>query len=199
MKPAASLRWLVEEEAVRLAVWSAYSPAHRTELGSTALGMEGKWWFFDPIPLEEPALATLLARGEPAGVVLTNANHEREAPAFASRFGVPLYAAAPHTCAFPAEAPERLAGLEVFPLEGAAEGERAFYHRAAGILILGDALIHLADTGFTFLPDRYCLDPARMRQSLRALARLSPRWTTFAHGAPLAGAAPLRALVAGGG
>jgi len=198
MKPAASIRWLVEEAALRLAVWSAYSPEVRTELGSTALGIDGKWWFFDPVALEEAALAELLAHGEPAGVVLTNANHERDAPGWAGRFGVPIYAAAPGAFPFAVEAPERLGarcGLKVFQIEGAAEGERAFYH-PAGLLILGDALIHLADTGFAFLPGRYCLDPARMRRSLRGLGSLSPRWITFAHGEPLADAGSrLRALL----
>ena len=157
-------------------------------------------YFVDPIPLRPAALAELLSQTAgtpPAGVLVTNGNHARAAGEFARRFGVPL-------CATAAAAKE--AGLEtgvvipeaggvVFdgafeavPLPGAAVGEVAFYRSdGGGLVIVGDALIHMGSHGFAVLPDKYCENPKELRRSLARLAERRFSMMTFAHGEPLTG------------
>ena len=43
------------------------------------------------------------------------------------------------------------------PLPGAAAGEVAFYRAdGRGLVMVGDALIHMGSHGFAVLPDKYC-------------------------------------------
>jgi hypothetical protein len=47
---------------------------------------------------------------------------------------------------------------------------------------MGDALINLPQTGFVFLPDKYCHDPVTAKTSLEILLSLEIEIMTFAHG-----------------
>lgn len=194
-----------------LALWQAYDPANKVDLHTTAVAVAGSGLYFvDPIPLRPAALSELLAQTAatpPTGVLVTNGNHARDAAAFARRFGVPLCASAP---AAAAEGPVASAvipeaggavfggAFEAVPLVGAAAGEVAFYRAdGGGLVVVGDALIHLGSHGFAILPDKYCEQPKELRRSLGRLAERDFSTLTFAHGEPLVGKADerLRALL----
>ena len=52
-------------------------------------------------------------------------------------------------------------------------------------MVFGDAVVNLAGRGLEILPDRYCTDPARLRQSLREMLQRPFERALFAHGIPL--------------
>ena len=196
-----------------LALWQAYDPASKVDLHATAVAVAGGGLYFvDPIPLRAAAVAELLAQTAdtpPAGVLVTNGNHARAAAEFARRFGVGL-------CATVAAAGEAGLGtgltipatggpvfggaFEAVPLTGAAAGEVAFYREDGdGLVIVGDALIHMDNHGFAVLPDKYCENPRELRRSLARLAEREFATMTFAHGDPIVGGADerLRKLLVG--
>jgi glyoxylase-like metal-dependent hydrolase (beta-lactamase superfamily II) len=78
-------------------------------------------------------------------------------------------------------------GVRAIALEGFAPGETAFW--LEGLLIVGDALIHAAPYGFSILPDKYCAEPKRGRESLRRLLPMPVEILTFAHGLPIVASA----------
>ena len=185
-----------------LALWQAYDPASKVDLHATAVAVAGRGLFFvDPIPLVASALDELLeetAGTPPAGVLVTNGNHARAAAEFARRFQVPLVA----TAATAVDASETIPAtggtvcgeaFEAVPLPGAVAGEVAFCREdGGGLVVVGDALIHMDHHGFTFLPDKYCENPRELRRSLTRLAARRFATMAFAHGDPLAGKADER-------
>lgn len=183
MKPAD------EYQTIRpgLAFWQAYDPAVKTDLCCCAFETPAGLVFCDPVPLAPAALEELLAGRAPRAILLTNANHERDAPALARRFGIDIWA---HSAARGQVAATRwfekgelLFGAEAIVLEGFAPGEAAFW--AHGLMLIGDALIHAPPYGFSILPDKYCADPKLGRESLEKLLRFPVEVLTFAHGLPI--------------
>jgi len=161
-----------------LAIWHQYDPAVKAELFSTAITTQAGVCLVDPIPLDGEALSDLIGTGKVGAVVVTNANHERAAAAFAADFSVPTYSAENSV-------PEAL-GLTAIPLPGAAPREIALHCGAdGGTMIVGDALIHFGSHGFSFLPAKYCTNPKLMRKSLQALLDFSFERLLFAHGTPI--------------
>lgn len=171
-------------------LWHTYDSSVETELFSAALATRTGVYLVDPIPLAQPDLAALAQSGPIAGVIATNANHQRAALEYSDRFCVPVLGR-PATLAV--IKPSRSADLsviatdlEAIEIEGAVAGEIALYHPLnGGTLIVGDALINLEPYGFTFLPSRYCLEQKQMRRSLRKLLALSLERILFAHGTPI--------------
>jgi glyoxylase-like metal-dependent hydrolase (beta-lactamase superfamily II) len=178
----------------RLAVWQAYAPSVKCELSSCALFTGAGLIFVDPIPLAAAALEELVEAVAPVAIVLTNGNHARAAAFYRKRFSIPIVA---HSETVPglkeedvfpdhqlADGEEIVPGLKVIRVPGAGPGEIAL-HLAAGIMVMGDALIHLEPLGFGFLPEKYCADFKAMRAGLRNLLRFEFDLMTFAHGLPL--------------
>jgi hypothetical protein len=122
------------------------------------------------------------------GIVLTNGNHERNAVALARRFGIEVWA---HGGARGEVGATRwfgdgevlFGGVETVGLEGFAKGETGLWWD--GVLVVGDALIHVAPYGFAMLPEKYCEDVKAGRKSLRKLVRYPVEIVTFAHGLPI--------------
>lgn len=173
--------------------WQVYEPAVKTDLSCCALIAGGGLFFIDPIPLVEEALEEIVAQAPAAGVIVTNANHERASAKFCARFEVPLYAH-PEAGLPRAEAPD-IAGIDMRPIPGAAPGEIALH--ASGVVVVGDALIHLEPFGFDFLPEKYCTDAAAMRAGLGRVLEWEFEVMAFAHGTPIIARARerLRALL----
>ena len=147
--------------------WHAYDPSCKAELWSTAYITEKDTILFDPIdwPKNTPS---------PTGrvqIVKTNANHDRCCESLARSFRGRT-------------SPTPL-GFQIIALGGAGENETAYFHLETGTLVVGDALIHLYPNPIMPLPDKYCTDPSRLRQSLGNLAKLPIRRIFFAHGAPI--------------
>ena len=177
--------------------WQNYDPAVKADLFSTALVTPSRTLLVDPIPLHESQLLLLSQHGSIAGIVVTNANHQRAATFFSDQFSAPIFAL---RASFPDRKPSRFVEigsgtkicdqLEVIAIEGAVAGEIALYQPAnGGTLITGDALINFEPYGFTFLPRKYCANEKEMRRSLGKLLLYRAERISFAHGTPiLAGA-----------
>jgi hypothetical protein len=164
----------LEDVAPGLFLWRAYDSSIKTELFSTGLTTPSGTYVIDPIPLA-PADAGSLT--DVAGIIVTNENHDRAAGEFADRLRVSIYSAASQS--FPS-------GLIAIPIEGAAPGEIAVYSTiAAGVMVIGDALINFDPYGFTFLPAKYCTNHKLMRRSLAKLLEYSFERMLFAHGTPI--------------
>jgi glyoxylase-like metal-dependent hydrolase (beta-lactamase superfamily II) len=176
----------------KVAFWQVYEPAVKCELSSVAVLVGGGWVFVDPVPLAAGALTELLEVAPAKAIVLTNGNHARAAEALSKGVGIPISAHREAVGELGLEVDQILgASLEVMPgveaveIEGAPAGEIALYFAEAGLVAVGDALIHLEPFGFTFLPDKYARRPRAMRAALRKLLRFDFELLTFAHGLPL--------------
>lgn len=181
-----------------LAGWDGFDSESKVDLHAHAVRVVDQLFFVDPIPLRADALDRLTADAAPAGVIVTNANHARAADAFRRRWRVPLWMHADAAAATgltpdhtvpPGGGPVCGGVFQAVPLPGAAAGEIAL-HRAAdvghgGVMIVGDALIHLPSHGFTVLPDKYCDNAKELRRSLAALLEWEFGVMLFAHGEPI--------------
>ena len=174
-------------------VCQTYDHAIKTDLWSTAIQAESGLYLIDPIPLNNDQFIGLLASHPIAGVIVSNANHQRSAAEFSDRFSVPIFARA---AAFPSSKPARFSAvtdgykmggdLEVIQIQGAAPGEIALYQSAdGGTVIVGDALINFDPYGFALLPKKYCENQKQMRSSLRKLLNKPAARMLFAHGMPI--------------
>jgi hypothetical protein len=168
--------------------WQAYDPAVKTDLCCCALDTGAGLIFCDPVPLDSLAEEELMAGREARAIVLTNANHERNAAVLARRYGIEIWARSPakgHVAAtqWYEEGPILDGELEAVALEGFAAGETALWWR--DVLLMGDALINLPPYGFSMLPRKYCEDAEAGAESLKKLLRLPVEALTFAHGLPL--------------
>jgi glyoxylase-like metal-dependent hydrolase (beta-lactamase superfamily II) len=168
--------------------WSAYSPEVKCVLTSHAWAHDGKVVLVDPIPADAPTTAALQRLGQPVLIIATNANHDRAVLHWKELLKVPVAASA-HAVKDLGTKPDVI--LESCPvihhlhpiaLEGGPAGEHALHSPEQKILIVGDALVHLPETGLSPLPDKYCTDPAKLRASLAKLTALPFDTLAFAHG-----------------
>jgi hypothetical protein len=170
-------------------VWQGYELAVKCDCSCSALVTAAGLIFIDPLPLDEGALQELVGESfsAPAAVLLTSGNHQRVSREYAKRFGIPVFA--PLDVGDDIVADQRfvpgelVAGLESIPLPGFGPGETAFLHE--GVLIFGDALIHLEPDGLRLLPEKYRADKKQALRSLAALEELTPQTLLFAHGNPI--------------
>jgi glyoxylase-like metal-dependent hydrolase (beta-lactamase superfamily II) len=167
--------------------WQEYDPAVKTDVCCCAFETPEGLVFCDPVPLAAEALAELTAGRQPCGILLTSANHERNAVALARRLGIDIWADVRVRGDLPATRwfrdGETVLGAQAIALDGFALGETAFWKD--GLLIFGDAVIHVPPYGLAMLPEKYCEDPAAGRTSLKRLLGLPAEIVVFAHGLPV--------------
>ena len=154
------------------------------------------------LPLQPaPAVLRQLEQlGSPIAIILTNANHDRDADWFRKHYNIEIYA---HEKA-QAECDTRIdvlvldgeklpGGLTALHLPGSAAGELALFTKLdGGIVIIGDTLVNSAESGLALLPDEYLEDRKLTRQSLLKLLDLSFKVAVFAHGPALTDGAKQR-------
>jgi glyoxylase-like metal-dependent hydrolase (beta-lactamase superfamily II) len=180
--------------------WQSYDPTVKADLFSSAIMARDGLYLIDPISLPESELHRLSQAAPVAGVIVTNANHERAAREFSERFAAPILTRA--GC-FPDKKLARSVevgeganvggDLEIVAIEGAVAGEVALYRPSnGGTLVMGDALINLEPYGFTFLPRKYCSNEKQMHHSLRQLLTRKAERILFAHGTPILSGAAAR-------
>lgn len=123
MKPAE------ETQAVRpgLVFWQAHDPAIRSDLSCCAIETPAGLVFCDPVPLAPAALEELLAGRTPHAILLTNANHERNAVPLACHCGIGVWAHAAARGHLPAtrwfeDGEVLFGGMEAITLEGFVPG-----------------------------------------------------------------------------
>jgi len=172
--------------------WSFHSPEHKVELTAHAVEAGDGSIVVDPIG--DPAAWT---GGSPVSIVLTNGNHERAAAGWGRRFKCPVWIPGGFESPLdgarrfgPGESP--VGGWETVALDGGGPGETAFRIPALDLVVFGDALVNLPGHGLGILPDKYCGDPARLRDALRRLVARPFSRAVFAHGAPLPADASVR-------
>jgi glyoxylase-like metal-dependent hydrolase (beta-lactamase superfamily II) len=171
--------------------WSLFDPKVKCDLTSHAWQSEQGLVFFDPTPLAECALAELTEDRYPYAIFLTNSNHARSAEWYKKQFSIPVITSKSSIKELEITPDYTLddfltpKSIQSIPLDGGPTGETAYYIHEEKILILGDALIHLPQTGLAFLPDKYCIDPNQLRVSTQSLLLTSPRFICFAHGSPI--------------
>jgi len=186
--------------------WTWPSPAH---------GYDFNGWFVrhpdgnvcvNPVEPSEPVLA-LLAREGVARIVLTNRNHTRHAARVRECTGAPIAihpADAPHARAqgtgidAALAVGDRVGPFVVIGAPGKSPGEVALHDPARRVLVVGDAVIGNPPGRLSLLRDAVMDDPARLRESVRALAALEPAVLLPGDGVPILrdAAARLRELVA---
>jgi glyoxylase-like metal-dependent hydrolase (beta-lactamase superfamily II) len=172
------------------ALWHTYDPKIKAELFSTALAAGNGLIIIDPIALPTAHQTDLESLGRVDKIVITNANHARDAATFAHSYSAPIFAPPELRGELPKshDLHEDLAigPLRVIRIEGAADGEFALHHPdEGGTLIMGDALINFDPHGFTLLPRKYCTNQKQMVRSLRKLLDLDFSRIFFAHGNPI--------------
>lgn len=182
MKPTPEYHQLTDS----LFVWNSYDPECKVDCSSTALLTPEGFILLDPIRLEEQAIERMVGHGRVHAILLTSGNHLRASLYEKERLDVPIYAPLGAKGEVPADHWVKdgeilFQTLKAVELPGGAPGETAYL--APGVLVLGDAIIHL--DGLQVLPDKYCGNPRLLRQSLRTVASLDFQIVCFAHGLPL--------------
>jgi hypothetical protein len=179
-------------------VWGRYDGLIRTWMHSTALRVEsGGWWILDPIVLAGAEwrewMEALTVDGGVRGYVITNGNHERDLGRWRQRFEAAVFAhrEAANDLGFGVDEALEVGrvlagGSEVVGMRGGGPGEVALLREGVSVHF-GDGLLNLEETGFAFLPEKYCSDASELRRSVSRLAGCSANVATFAHGSPLWG------------
>jgi hypothetical protein len=180
--------------------WAGLHAQWNVEFDSYALQTPAGVVLVDPIQPPQAVVKQLEKLGQPIAIVLTNANHERDAHWFRQRYDIPVYAHenTPDDCdikidVLVADHEQLPGGITAIHLPGAAVGEIALHTNLdGGAMLIGDILIHPHGQAVTLPPDQYLTDPKLARQSLRRLLDWNFTTATFAHGVPLTGDAKKR-------
>jgi glyoxylase-like metal-dependent hydrolase (beta-lactamase superfamily II) len=171
--------------------WSVYDPKVKCDLTSHAWQSDQGIIFFDPTALSHDSLQQLIGNAPPYAILLTNSNHARSSEWYKQQLSIPIIA--------PKSSIDELdiipdytledfpipPSIQAIPLDGGPKGETAYYIPTHKILILGDAIIHLPQTGLAFLPEKYCISHHQLLISAQTLLPLSPQYLCFAHGYPI--------------
>jgi glyoxylase-like metal-dependent hydrolase (beta-lactamase superfamily II) len=189
MTPATKLQAITRH----LYQWSGFHTQWKIDFDSHALQTPDGLVLIDPLQPAPAVLRQLEQLGAPIAIILTNANHDRDADWFRKHYDIEIYA---HEKAQP-ECDTRIdvlvldgeklpGGLTARHLPGSAAGELALFTRLdGGLVIIGDTLLNSAETGLAFLPDEYLADRKLTRQSLQKLLNLNFKVAVFAHGPAL--------------
>jgi len=178
-----------------LHAWAAFQTEWKTFFNSYALATTAGILLIDPTKPAPAVLQALDKLGEVTGIVLTNANHDRDAGWFRKHYATQIYAheQAPADCATTIDVlvvdGEKLpGGLTAIHLSGVAAGEMALFSQDdGGLLMIGDAIVHPAGTGLALLPEQFLEDRQVARQSLHKLLDYTFQVATFSHGEPIVG------------
>ena len=161
----------------------------KAELFSTALAAGNGLIIIDPIALPPAHRTDLESLGRVARIVITNANHARNAATFAHSYSAPIFA--PPELRGELRSHNLHDGLAIGPLrviriEGAADGEFALYHADdGGTLIMGDALINFDPHGFHLVAPKILHQPKTNGPITPQTAGSRFLADFFAHGNPI--------------
>ncbi len=160
----------------------------------------------DPVTLTDEVLDDLAARGVDR-IVLTNRNHFRDAEKLRVRTGARV-AVHPADAAFVREkgvlvedsltVGDHVGPFTIVDAAGKSPGEIALYWGERELLIVGDVCVGKSPGVLGLLPEKVMDDPARLRSSLKRLAKLECETLLVGDGASIleGGQVALAALVA---
>lgn len=171
--------------------WHAYNASIRVEWACHAFQtQDASWVLVDPIGGPSDLGWNDSDRPGVSAVVATNGNHERAALEWNRETRVRLWAASGSGLDSPTwhrlpPGPGWKDHWVVEDLTGGGPGEVAIRIPSRDLVVFGDAVVNLAARGLELLPDRYCTDPARLRESIRRLVQTPFARAVFAHGDPI--------------
>lgn len=174
-------------------LWQVYDPKVKSDLFSTGIKTNARFFLIDPIPLTPSCLKEMAAPPGRTSVLVTNSNHPRAAEDFARELNAPIFAAKAVVGEFSTAGATAIVdggeigpGVSAIAIEGGAAGETSFHFAdEGGTMVVGDALINLEPYGFSLLPAKYCSNQKFMRRSLQRLLNWSFERLLFAHGTPI--------------
>jgi glyoxylase-like metal-dependent hydrolase (beta-lactamase superfamily II) len=189
--------------------WSWFSEPHGYDFNGYLIRDPEGNLCVDPVEPAADALTRIVREGV-ARIVLTNRNHVRRAALVRERTGAPIaihpadaaYARAQGATIDAALATgERLGAFTVVPVPGKSPGEIGLYCPRRRLLVVGDAVIGNPPGKLSLLREKVMDDPAQLRASVTALARLDVDVLLPGDGAPILREAGARLweLVAGFG
>ena len=160
--------------------WTWFSEPHGYNFNGHLIRDPGGNLCIDPVDPSHPVFDEITAEGV-ARILLTNRNHSRAANRVRERTGA-------RTALHPDDAShaldqgtelddslaagEHIGPLRVVPVPGKSPGEVAFHWLQRRILLVGDVLIGNPPGQCGLLPERVMDDPARLKDSVRALLDL---------------------------
>jgi len=171
--------------------WSQCDAESKVELFSTAFLYGDQVVLIDPCETSPQVESELTKLGRLSIIFLTSGNHERTSSLLRKKWGIPVAASAnavPEISQKPdiiLEEDQTIHDLTPIDLSGGAAGETAFFHPRSKTIILGDAVIHLPKYPLMILPEKYCTNPAGLKNSLQKLLQLDFEHLMFAHGNPI--------------
>lgn len=159
--------------------WSAFSERFNYDFNGYLVRDPAGNLAIDPVEMS-PEVLEGLAREGVSRIVLTNRNHFRDAARLRARTGARV-AVHPADAAFVKDkgvpvddalaAGETVGPLRVVDASGKSPGEVALHWPARRVLVVGDACVGSPPGECGLLPEAVMDDPARLRASLRRLAR----------------------------
>ena len=186
--------------------WSWLSPPHGYDFNGWFVRHPSGNLCIDPVEPGDDVLAFLTREGV-ARIVLTNRNHTRRAALVRERTGAPVTIHAADAAHARAQGTtidaeirvgDRMGPFVAVGVPGKSPGEIALHDPARRLLVVGDAVIGNPPGRLSLLREQVMDDPARLRESVHALAALDLDVLLVGDGVPiLAGAADrLHELVA---
>jgi glyoxylase-like metal-dependent hydrolase (beta-lactamase superfamily II) len=189
-----------------IVTWAWHSEPHGYDFNGWFVRHPGGNLCIDPVEPSAEVL-DLLAREGVARILLTNRNHVRSANLVHERTGAPVSihpADAAYARAQGARidgelhAGERVGPFEVVGVPGKSPGEVALHCARRRRLVVGDAVVGNPPGALSLLREKVMDDPARLRDSVRALSALDLDTVLTGDGVPILhdAGARLRELVA---
>lgn len=169
-----------------IAICQTYDSQVKADLFASAVATSAGVLLIDPFAIDAEVLSELTNNGNVAGIVVTSENHVRASIELSHQLDVPIHADVDAGLAQYCDIHAMSGEVDVLGVPGAAKGEIALLHKAAGgTLIVGDAVINFGSHGFALLPAKYCTNEKLMRESLSRLLAEEFERMLFAHGTPI--------------
>ena len=173
--------------------WSHFSQEKQIEFNGWCIPSKEGSIIIDPPQCPESTLDEIDQFGDVKSIILTNKDHVRRAEEFAGRFRAPILI---HQADAPLvsvrigglfkQGDELPGGLEPWRINDAkSPGECVLLHRAAGALIVGDALIGKPAGQLNLLPAAKYADVAKAREGIRFLLKLAFDAVLVGDGTPI--------------
>ncbi len=149
-------------------LWSQRQEGHSLFSNSYFFSAEAGNTVIDPLPLDEPAHAHIEKLGGVAKIVVTTPRHERDAQAFASRYGAAILRE-------PIHREEISPGLFAVRLRYQSSAEEfAVSIPAHRTVVVGDSILGTPAGALSLLPDAEYADVRKAALGLRWILRLNP-------------------------
>jgi len=160
--------------------WSWFSPEKQLDFNGLFLTVGEHRVLVDPPPMTGEAQSQIRRNGPVDYVVITNRDHERQAPACKAEFGCQVWVPEADAAQMEIKADRTYKDGELLPggiwavqlRDQKSPGECAlFLEQGKGVMIVGDALIGKPPGSLSMLPTEKYADPAKAREGLRRLLK----------------------------